>query len=75
MDQVASKGTRLSNSKRPLALRVCVLLQQPKGVIQKALPADRTVEGLADAAATNAPVGAMKVLTHVSPSSMISKVP
>lgn len=36
-----------------------------KGLVEKALPSEKTVDHLADAAATNAPAGPMKVSNHL----------
>lgn len=39
-----------------------MVAQAQQGIVEKALPGQKTVEGLADAAATNAPAGPPKVL-------------
>ena len=36
-------------------------IQAQQGMVEKVLPGKKTVEGLADAAATNAPTGPLKV--------------
>jgi hypothetical protein len=43
-------------------------VKEPKdkqGLMEKALPSEKTVDHLADAAATNAPAGPMKVSNHL----------
>lgn len=63
---------RKSRQYRDKPLMCCVLdgPQKQQGLVEKALPGQKTVEGLADAAATNAPTGPIKVPLHHSPAEM-----